>query len=78
MFEQVDNVVGFSKIILYVVIFGRDAELDKLVLKGATLFKKKMNFALDFHFRYSPLSVIYNFRSVPRFTHLSPVCASCG
>mgnify|MGYP007013942291 CR=1 FL=1 len=51
--EQIYNVVGLLEIILDVVIFGRNAELDKLVLERFALFEKAMYLALDFHFRFS-------------------------
>lgn len=41
--------VCFSEIILYVVIFGRDAEFYKLVLESSALLKKAMYLTLDFH-----------------------------
>jgi hypothetical protein len=49
MVKEIDNMVRFSEIILDVVIFGRDAELDELVLERPCLFKKAMYFAVDFH-----------------------------
>ena len=47
--EEVYNVVGFSKIILDVVVFCWDSELDELVFESPALFKKAMYFSLDFH-----------------------------
>ena len=51
--EQIYNVVGLLEIILDVVIFGRDAELYKLVLERSTLLEKAMYLTFDFHFRFS-------------------------
>jgi hypothetical protein len=52
MFEQVDNVVGFSEIILDVVIFGRDAEFYKLIFKRSALLEKTVNLTFDFHLSF--------------------------
>gem|GEM_PF-5109740 len=41
--------VRFSEIVLYVVIFGRDAQLDKLVLECSRLLKEAVDFAFDLH-----------------------------
>ena len=49
VFKEVYNVVGFSEIILDVVIFGRDADLYKFVLERAGLLEEAMYFAVDFH-----------------------------
>lgn len=47
--KEVDNVVGLPEVVLNVVVFGRDAQLDKLLLKGAGLLKKAMHLAFYFH-----------------------------
>ena len=44
--------VCFSEIILYVVIFGRDAKFYKLVLESSALFEEAMYLALDFHLSF--------------------------
>ena len=65
MIKQIYNVVGLPEIILDVVIFGRDAELYKLVLERAALFEKAMYLTLNFHFRFSVVqnfSVFYRWR----------------
>ena len=49
--------VCFSEIILYVVIFGRDAEFYKLVLEGAALFKEAMNLSFNFHLYFLVVSI---------------------
>ena len=49
MIEKVDNVVRLSEIILYVVIFGRDAKFYKFILECSALFEEAVNLAFDFH-----------------------------
>ena len=53
-FEQVYNMVGFTKVILNVVILGRDAEFDKLILECSALLKKAMHFTCYFHNYLTP------------------------
>jgi hypothetical protein len=55
MVKEIDNMVGLPEIVLDVVIFGRDAELDELVLESARLLKKKMNFTIYNHNAYLQL-----------------------
>ena len=51
--------VCFSEIILYVVIFGRDAELYKLVLECSALLKETMYLTFDFHLYFLAVSNPY-------------------
>ena len=55
MVKQIYNVVGLPEIILDVVIFGRDAQLNKLVLERSALLEKAMYLPFDFHRVISPL-----------------------
>ena len=48
--KKVIRVVRFTEIVLYVVIFRGDAQLDELPLEGAGLLKKAMYFSFDFHY----------------------------
>jgi len=47
--KQVNNVVGLSEIILYVIIFRRDSKFNKLILERAGLFEETMYFAVNLH-----------------------------
>jgi hypothetical protein len=53
-------VVCFSEIILDVIIFGRDAKLDKLVLERTRLLEETMYFSVDYH-----LFFLVVFKSAP-------------
>ena len=47
--KQINYMVGFSEIVLYVVIFCRDTKFYKLVLKYPGLLKKAMYSSFYFH-----------------------------
>lgn len=47
--EEVYLVVGFSKVVLNVVVLGWDSQLDKLLLESAGLFKETMYFSAYLH-----------------------------
>ena len=47
--KQVCDVVGFSEVVLYVVVLGRESQFDELVLKCARLLEEAMDFAFYFH-----------------------------
>lgn len=47
--EQVYNVVSFPEVVLYIIILGRDAQFDKLVLECAALLKEAMYLTSYFH-----------------------------
>ena len=44
-FEEVVGVVGLAEVILYVIIFGRNPQLDELSLEGSALLKEAMYFS---------------------------------
>jgi hypothetical protein len=52
VFKKVYNVVGLPEIVLNVVIFGGDSELDKFVLERSTLLEKAVNLTFDFHLSF--------------------------
>jgi hypothetical protein len=47
--EQVNYVVGLAKVVLNVVVFGGDSQLNKLVLERSALLKETMHFTFYFH-----------------------------
>lgn len=47
--KQIYNVVGLPKIILYVIILGRDAQFYKFVFKSTALLEKAVDLTFDFH-----------------------------
>ena len=49
MIEKVYNVVCLPKIVLDVVIFGRDAKFYKFILECSALFEEAVNLTFDFH-----------------------------
>ena len=42
--KQIIRMVGFTEVVLYVVVFRRYSEFDELVFERATLFKKRCTF----------------------------------
>lgn len=48
--EKVNQVVCFTEVVLYVVIFRRYAKFDELILECSALLKKAVNLAVDFHY----------------------------
>ena len=47
--EQVYNVVSLAKVVLNIIVFSRDSQLDKLVLECSTLLKEAVYFTCNFH-----------------------------
>lgn len=47
--KQIDYMIRFSKVVLYVVVFRRNTEFYKLVLECSRLFKKTMCLSFNFH-----------------------------
>ena len=47
--EQVYLVVRLAEVVLYVVVFGWDAQLDELVLERSALLEKAVNLAVYLH-----------------------------
>ena len=50
VFKKVDDVVCFSEIILYIVIFSGNAKLYKFALERSALFEETVDFPCDFHY----------------------------
>jgi len=48
--KQIYNMVGLAEVVLDVVVLGRDAQLDELVLECAALLKEAVYFTIYLHF----------------------------
>ena len=47
--EEVIGVVGLSKVVLDVIVFGGDSQLDKLILESSALLKEAVYFTFYLH-----------------------------
>ena len=47
--EEVDNVVGLAEVVLYVVVLGRYAQFNELLIESSALLKEAMHSSFNLH-----------------------------